>query len=856
MTNKTNRTTLEDVGQPLVANGYSIVPIRKGEKRPFMAKWQDLRSTKGDLNRWLNDGHEECGAGILTFGTPAVDIDCLDEDVSAEMIAWIEDEFFIQPPRRYGKRPKSLLLFRTEHNFRKLKSGVWEDPMFGETHAVEILGDGQQFVAFGIHKDTRQPYQWENGDPTTIPVDELPLLTEEMAQQIIDKFDEIAAREGWEKKSDRVLQRATYGGEADPDDDDSWDRDVLMPPLEVETDELRAILLAIPNNEAHYDTWCNIGMALYHQYGGDEKGFELWCEWAEQSDKHDLKTARFKWKSFDHHGKRSTPVTARTIYKLARDAAKDASEKMLLEFTTDFLEASSPEEWNDVVRRVRESELEQVQRRQLENVARTQHQAVTRLAEIRRGVPDDKAKGITITAAEVRKQLSYKPSRDKMPWWMEGWVYDDSKDVYVNLKTKIEVSEKGFNANYDRFIQQVNESYGASFSSGSEAALKYFNLKVVQGVRYEPGAGDIFIDAGRSFANSYREDIIPAIPTVVQPRDKIAVNRVKNHIKHLLPEEKEARMFLDWMAYVVQNPGMRVNYAVVLQGTQGDGKSFFRCLMETVMGLQNVRVMKAKSLESDFNSWAIGQCVTAIEEIRLSGHNRYEILNNLKDQVTNNHIEVHAKGMNQYVAKNTTNYLLFTNFKDALPIDDNDRRYLVLQSRWQSRDMLDEFEQANEDYYEKLYESLEMSPGGLRKWLVEDHVVSDIFNPKGKAPITIARQEMIKTSKPEFTQAVEDIVLQKFAPGVNADFIVGSHLREAMMEYEDIEMPKTKAQSAMLMKMGYSVVERMKIDNRSERVYVKPGSEFVEDGGINLKAVRAVLDKSMVPEPADFSEEL
>lgn len=826
-----NNTTLSEVGKPLINNGYNIVPIMRGEKRPFLDGWQNIKADASELRAWLDDDKGKCGVGIITANTPAVDIDCLDDDLAAEMLAWIADEYGVSEPLRYGKRPKALLLFRVDTPFRKLKSSVWEDPDFGNTHAVEILGEGQQFVAFGVHKDTKKPYEWIGKSPLEIPVDELPLLTHEMALAIIDKFDEMAANAGWERKSNQTLQRATYAGEDDPDDDDSWDRDVLMPPLDVEIDELRKVLLTIPNNEADYDTWLTIGMALYHQFGGSDQGLELWDEWGEVAEKFDPRESKKKWRSFDHHAKRQTPITARSIYKLARDAETEITAKLILQLTTEFQDCRSLVEWGKVARKVKHADLDIMARRSLEAIARDAYQTASRREQAKMGMDDKTIKPSTISVPDVRKALAYQLDRENLPKWLTGWVFDDARDTFVKAGHDHAVTVTGFNANFNRYVKSLKENKGVDIGTASQAALEFYEIKVVNGVRYEPGVGNLFREDGKVYANSYREDLVPEAAEELSPKDKIAVRRVRQHIKHLLEDEKEQTLLLDWLAYVVQNPGRRVNYAVLLQGTQGDGKSFFRCLLETVMGMANVRVMKAKSLEGDFNGWAIGQCVTAIEEVRLAGHNRFEILNNLKDQITNDHIEVHAKGIDQYTAKNTTNYLLFTNFNDALPIDDNDRRYLVLSSRWQSREALDEFEQANEDYYEKLYQALEMSPAGLRRWLL-DHEMSENFNPKGKAPLTKARASMIRMSKPDWMSCVEEVIKAGKTTGVTKELIVTSRLKEALLDFDGLDDVKTKSQATYMAKMGYLVRERFTVEGRMTVVYAKHGSSYVKSNDI------------------------
>lgn len=847
MTDTTTKTKLKEVGIGLVKNGYRIIPIPGGGKWPVMKGWESIHPDEDMVKEWIKSGQGSQGVGILTANTPAVDIDCLDQEVTEAMIAWISEKYNVNPPLRYGKKPKALLLFRSDSAFKKVKSTIWEDD-FGDEHALEVLADGQQCVAFGIHPKTNAPYSWPNESPFDIKTSDLPLLTREMAIEIIDKFDEMAIEQGWVKKRAKSINSRAISA---IDDDDDWVNDALKPPIDITVKKLQEYLLSIPNDEADYDTWLNIGMALYHQFQGGAEGYDLWVEWSEQAVKFDVRDAKNKWKSFDHHNGSKNPVTARTIINMAAEVARDATEAELLELTQAFLKATTPEEWHEVAHKVTESMMSVNRRRELEPIAMSQYTNVTRNAALTRGVDVNDAKGAKMSLQECRHRLAYCAKEKDQPKWMNDWVYDDSQDVMINLNNKIRVTEKGFNANFDRYIVEMNEMMGTGFRSAFSAATSFYNVPVVNGSRYAPGEGVIFREKNLTFANLYNEKLIPQMPDKLTGRDKVAIKRVRNHIRHLFIDKKDEGFLMDWLAYVVQNPGQRVNYGVVMQGTQGDGKSFFRCLMETVIGMSNVRVLKAKSLEGDFNSWAVGQCVTAVEEIRLSGHNRYETLNSLKDQITNDHIEVHEKGKGQYSAVNTTNYMLFTNFRDALPIDDNDRRYLILQSQWQSRKQLDNFKMANEDYYKDLYGALELSPGGLRKWLM-DYEISADFDPKGSAPLTLARELMIKVSMPEFMKDVAECVRDPDYPFVNDDYIVSSELSKYLQSFGDAEEPKTKAKNNMLMRMGYDVSKRIKMRGVSDRVYAKTDSAFVKNNEIDSERIHAHMDNHKEDEMGDF----
>jgi hypothetical protein len=70
---------------------------------------------------------------------------------------------------------------------------------------VEILGTGQQFVAYGIHPDTGRPYQWCNDfgpcDPLSLPLSVLPIVTRaqlmEFARKAAQLLSELGYGEAW-----------------------------------------------------------------------------------------------------------------------------------------------------------------------------------------------------------------------------------------------------------------------------------------------------------------------------------------------------------------------------------------------------------------------------------------------------------------------------------------------------------------------------------------------------------------------------------------------------------------------------------------------------------------------------------
>lgn len=775
-------------GATLIDHGYNIVPIQVGKKAPGFDGWQKARSTKSQLAEWLQNGHKWSGVGVNCKYTPAIDIDVRDEAVAKVMEEWVHENIGYTPTR-IGSYPKRLLAFRTDEPFRKMRSTKYVDE-WGDEHQIEILGDGQQFVAFHKHPDTGKPYTWPSGESIlTVPADRLPTLTVEQCQELIEVFEERAEAEGWE-----VVKKGRQQAVA-MDIDDPFVEDTR--PILATDDELRNHLMLVPHSE-DYDEWIKVGMALYHQYDGEETGLQLWHEWAETAMNYDADSLDRHWKSFSIDGKKRAPITARYIIKAAIEAAETAAAELNLKLQTAFMSASTLAEWEKVRKQTREAEIDALSRSTLAAVAK----------EAR-----DKITGKKTPLAEIKRAIAYSPKKvDNTPKWCAPWVYDVSDDRFYNFEDKISTTQQGFNAMHDRHAmtkKDLLEGKSSPASTASALALNHFRIKTVVGRRYSPGDDAVFETPEGWFANTYPTHEIPKKPEQITPRDKRNIERIKRHIAHLLTNEREQRMFLDWLAWVVQNPGKHVNYAVLLQGVEGDGKTFFAEMMRAVMGVSNVTMLNAHILHSDFTDWAEGQCLACIEEIRLiNDKNKYEVINRIKPFITNNINEIHPKGKPVRNVKNTTSYMLFTNYRDALPLDDNSRRYMVLFSQWQRRDAIMEFKQQNPNYYIDLYAAIEQSAPAIRQWLLE-HEMSDEFNATGDAPETAARAFMIAQAKPEFIQNIERVVAENNVVEISAELVDITFLSDYFLSI-GLDVPPPKTLNTMMQRHGYDLIGRLR----------------------------------------------
>ena len=165
--------TFAKVAHKLLDQGYEPVPVTPMSKRVPARGWTTLPIDEAQVDAWIKDyGH--CGVGLRTGHLVAIDIDILNADdahqAAETVIARLGPTIL-----RVGRWPKRLLLYRTMAPFAKLKVGK-----------VEVLAQGQQLVAFGVHPDTRRPYDWPMGDsPLDVPLHALPLVNETMVEAML-----------------------------------------------------------------------------------------------------------------------------------------------------------------------------------------------------------------------------------------------------------------------------------------------------------------------------------------------------------------------------------------------------------------------------------------------------------------------------------------------------------------------------------------------------------------------------------------------------------------------------------------------------------------------------------------------
>jgi hypothetical protein len=201
---------LVDLRVGLIKNGYRIIPV--DGKRPRIKGWSGLNIQAAQVEGYSRKYSDHLNTGILCGDVVAVDIDVLDPETAEKLIARLLDiPGATTAPCRTGRAPKCLYIFNAQEPREKLKTG--EYLIGGQKCQIEALGIGQQFVAYGNHVDTGQPYAWSNGDPLSVPLVDLPTINPASLEVFLADAEAILAAMGEPvKRKDETEPRRQISG--------------------------------------------------------------------------------------------------------------------------------------------------------------------------------------------------------------------------------------------------------------------------------------------------------------------------------------------------------------------------------------------------------------------------------------------------------------------------------------------------------------------------------------------------------------------------------------------------------------------------------------------------------------------
>lgn len=286
-------------------------------------------------------------------------------------------------------------------------------------------------------------------------------------------------------------------------------------------------------------------------------------------------------------------------------------------------------------------------------------------------------------------------------------------------------------------------------------------------------------------------------------------------IEYLCGKEENSRevfqWLLCWLAYPLQNPGAKMASAVIMHGPQGTGKSTVFQTVAKIYG-DYATVLNQRGLEDKFNSdWSDSKLFILAEEV-VTRAEMWHIKNELKELVTGEWIRINPKNIAAYRQRNQVNICYLSNENQPLPLDNDDRRHLVIYTP----------PALSEAYYDDV--NIELENGGIEAFY-HYLVTLDIstFHPKKRPPMTVAKQKLIALSAASEVRFINDWITEELgypvAPCLSAD-LYAAYLKYCKINGETRPRPSNQFHGAVAHMPGW--------DKRKARIYPHQGAMSTE----------------------------
>lgn len=248
-------------------------------KAPVAGDWTGEARQVPPLDATRPASSRTRNTGLLCDRLRAIDLDVDDEDHARALHALAATMLGHAPMRWRHNSPRVLLLYRAAEGSPGKVIREGKDHSKEQSCRIEVLGHGQQFVAFGTHKSGADLEWWDDAAPGQFKRDDLTAVTEDQIAEFLTAAEGIIGRK---VSSPPMPVAAPKASTATPDE---------FPPATL--DQVRECLALIPASTG-YDDWLRVGAAVADVDPGHD-GFSLWDEWSRGAQNYDAAASRAKW---------------------------------------------------------------------------------------------------------------------------------------------------------------------------------------------------------------------------------------------------------------------------------------------------------------------------------------------------------------------------------------------------------------------------------------------------------------------------------------------------------------------------------------------------------------------------------
>jgi Family of unknown function (DUF5906) len=267
---------------------------------------------------------------------------------------------------------------------------------------------------------------------------------------------------------------------------------------------------------------------------------------------------------------------------------------------------------------------------------------------------------------------------------------------------------------------------------------------------------------------------------------KKRVDPFLEHVTYLVPNKGERERFLQWLAHIVQRPDILPHTSyLMITSTTGIGRNLLASILVRVLrGHAAAGVSLPELLDGKYSGRLSAKVLAIVDEVREGPSQlRYQRRERLKSIITEEHRHINEKYGLQRVEKNCCRWLMFSNHLDALPIDNKDRRVIIIENPTVRKP---------DKYYATLYKLLDDSAfiSSVREYLATLDITGrtgmhHVFNPGEHAPMNDAKKLVRDRLMTELDRRVIDYMEENKKIELTTREAIKSFVKQRIYEISD-----------------------------------------------------------------------
>ena len=211
---------------------------------------------------------------------------------------------------------------------------------------------------------------------------------------------------------------------------------------------------------------------------------------------------------------------------------------------------------------------------------------------------------------------------------------------------------------------------------------------------FNPTKPDRYYIDGILHANGYRKPPIEAVEGDIQPWLDL--------INNIIIDEEYRHPFHQFIASNIQRPGLKIKWCPLVIGRQGIGKDLIFEGMRPSLGKDYVADIDMALIKQDHTGHFDRKLFAILSETRETGRTKAHVTETLKKLITDTRLKLRKMNMDAFWIDNVMNFMFFSNYKTALTLDEDARRFMVI---------INENPRREPEFYAPIWDLVTNNPG-------------------------------------------------------------------------------------------------------------------------------------------------